>query len=71
VISEGTTGYLVKSGDDREMANRIIQLLSNPVMSESMGQRGREIVKDRFSIEAQLKNTESLYKRLLQRKSKH
>jgi len=71
VISEGTTGYLVKSGDDREMANRIIQLLSNPVMSESMGQRGREIVKDRFSIEAQLKNTESLYERLLQRKSKH
>jgi glycosyltransferase involved in cell wall biosynthesis len=69
VIGEGTTGYLVKSGDDAEMADKIIHLLTNPVIADSMGQLGRQIVKDKFSTQAQLVNTESLYERLWERKS--
>ncbi len=70
VIHEGDTGYLVRSDDDKQMASRIIQLLSDPAMSESMGQRGSEIVRKKFSTQAQLINTESLYEKLLEQKLK-
>jgi L-malate glycosyltransferase len=66
-IVEGETGYLVPSGDDRAMAERVIHLLQSPAEARELGMRGRTLVGDRFSREAQLKNTEELYGRFLTR----
>jgi glycosyltransferase involved in cell wall biosynthesis len=64
-IAEAETGYLVPSDDDKTMADRILQLLNDPANAEQMGARGRKIVEDSFSCDAQLRKTEHLYERLL------
>jgi glycosyltransferase involved in cell wall biosynthesis len=64
-IAEGESGYLVPSGDDADMAARIVTLLHDPALAHAMGQRSREIVEQRFSSQAQLEHTSALYARLL------
>jgi L-malate glycosyltransferase len=66
-IIEGETGYLVASGDDTMMAERIISLLNDPKRTREMGERGRRIVEEKFSCEAQLERTEKLYDELMKR----
>jgi glycosyltransferase involved in cell wall biosynthesis len=63
-ITEGRTGYLVPAGNDELMAARIIAVLKNSDIS-SMGNTGRQIVAEKFSLEAQLARTEELYERLI------
>ena len=65
VVVEGETGYLVSSGDDAMMAARLIELLRDPEKARLMGGRGRRVVEEKFSCEAQLARTEELYDQLL------
>ncbi|MEP6637464.1 MAG: glycosyltransferase, partial [Acidobacteriota bacterium] len=65
-VVEGETGYLVASGDDRTMADRLISLLREPEHAGEMGQRGHQMVKEKFSSEAQVVRTQNLYDRLLE-----
>lgn len=67
-IVEGETGYLVASGDAETMAARIISLLRDPNRARAMGERGREIVEQKFSSRAQLENTQAMYESLVARK---
>lgn len=67
-IVEGETGYLVSSGDERAMAEKIISLLRAPDQAQLMGERGKQVVAQKFSCEAQLRRTEELYDRLLHRR---
>jgi L-malate glycosyltransferase len=64
-IVQGETGYLIPSGDDQLMAERIISLLRHPEMARLMGEQGRRVVEEKFSNRALLENTEELYERLL------
>ncbi len=66
-IEEGETGYVVAPGDDETLAARIVELLQDPARAWRMGERGRRVVEEKFSCEAQLANTEALYTRLLER----
>jgi len=63
-IVEGETGFLVPSGDNLAMAERIIQLLKSDKL-RAMGERGRAIVETKFSAENHLRNTLELYDELL------
>ena len=67
-ITDGQTGYLVASGDDGAMAERILALLRDPEGARVMGARARRIVEEKFSCESQLNKTEALYERLLARR---
>lgn len=66
-VAEGETGYLVQPGDDLTMAARIASLLLEPERARMMGERGRVVVEQKFSCEAQLESTLNLYQRLLAR----
>jgi glycosyltransferase involved in cell wall biosynthesis len=44
IISEGVDGYLTPFGDKDALAERIVDLLDNPNLRKSMGERGREKV---------------------------
>ena len=66
-IEEGETGYVVAPGDDEALAARVVELLRDPARAWRMGERGRRVVEEKFSCEAQLANTEALYTRLLER----
>ena len=64
-VVEGETGFLVRSGDDEALADRIITLLRDPARARTMGELGRRVVEEKFSSTAQLKRTHQLYDRLL------
>ena len=64
-IVENETGYLVASGDDELMAERIISLLLDPAGAQMMGEQGRRVVERNFSSQALLQKTEALYQKLL------
>jgi glycosyltransferase involved in cell wall biosynthesis len=67
-IVEGKTGYIVPPGDERAMAERIIALLRAPEEARRMGERGLQVVKDKFSCAAQVERVEGLYEQLLTRR---
>lgn len=50
-ILDGQTGYLVMDGSAPEMAERTLELLSNPVKCERLGSAARRFVESRFSQE--------------------
>jgi glycosyltransferase involved in cell wall biosynthesis len=63
-IVEGATGHLVPSADDEFMAKRIVSLLQRSDL-DAVGEAGRRVIADKFSLEAQLSRTSDLYDRLL------
>jgi glycosyltransferase involved in cell wall biosynthesis len=67
-VVEGESGHIVASGDDEQMAQRIIQLLANDDNARAMGARGKAIVSAKFSSEHHLRNTLELYDELLHRR---
>jgi phosphatidylinositol alpha-1,6-mannosyltransferase len=64
-VTDGETGYIVPSGNDRAMAERIISLLNDPQAAQQMGLKGQRVVRENFSCDAQLNNTIELYDQLL------
>jgi glycosyltransferase involved in cell wall biosynthesis len=64
-VIEGETGYVVPGGDDEQMAQRIIQVLSDDERARAMGARGKSIVEEKFSCDRHLQNTLELYDELL------
>ena len=64
-VAEGETGYLVRSGDDAAMADRVISLLNDTAKARAMGEQGYRVVKEKFSRAVQLERTEELYNKLL------
>jgi len=66
-IREGETGYIVGSGNDELMAERIVSLLRDPAKARLMGEQGQRVVAEKFSSRALLQNTEALYEKLLAR----
>jgi L-malate glycosyltransferase len=71
VVSDGETGYLVHSGDAAMMAARLISLLRDPEKARMMGDKGRRLVEEKFSCQAQITQTEDLYNRLLKQSGVH
>jgi glycosyltransferase involved in cell wall biosynthesis len=69
-VSDEETGFIVSAGDVASMAARIVTLLRNTERARTMGERGKAIVEQKFSCEAQLDNTTALYERLLTQSSK-
>lgn len=60
LVSEGETGYLVAPDDDTALADRIIALLSDPQLAETMGIAGRKIALG-YSAEAVQKELKQIY----------
>ncbi len=65
VIIEAETGYIVPSGDDVAMGEHIISLLRAPERARLMGERGRQVVAEKFSWEAQVSILKNFYEELL------
>jgi phosphatidylinositol alpha-1,6-mannosyltransferase len=55
------TGFLLKSGDVKALADKISFLLENEAERLRMGDRGREFVSSRFSLSALIQRHEAFY----------
>jgi len=51
IIEDRVTGYLLPVGDSHELAKALIQILSNPEKRETMGQKGKDRVRELFSLQ--------------------
>jgi len=67
MIVHGESGFLVPSGDDGALAGHVVSLLGDERARLEMGALARLRVTERFSDEAQLRNTELMYDSVLAR----
>lgn len=66
-VRDGENGFLVESNDAAAMAEKILFLLENKETAREFGERGRQIVEEKFSCAAQLEKTKELYRQLLKK----
>jgi glycosyltransferase involved in cell wall biosynthesis len=64
VCIDGESGFLLPPGDLAALENRLVQLAEQPGLREQLGQRGRELVKDRFTVERMVDDLHGLYLQL-------
>jgi glycosyltransferase involved in cell wall biosynthesis len=65
VVRHGETGFLVTPGNVEELRGRVAQLLRDPALAQRMGDRGRELVLDRFTWDACADRCIAAYEELL------
>ena len=61
VVLDGESGYLIASGDGEGFANRLADLVKDREKRVRFGERGREIVRDRFSKDRLIRDMERVY----------
>lgn len=61
VIDHGVNGYLVSGRGAEKFAQYTLGLLANPAWASEMGQAGRRLVEERFSLPAMIQATERVY----------
>jgi len=65
MVKDGVSGLLVPPRDPVALARAVDQLMRSPELSLQMGQRGQEIIAERFSIESTVSAMERLYRTVL------
>ncbi len=65
VVEDGVSGVLAPIDDAAALAQAIEPLLRDPAAAEAMGERGRQRVLDKFSVEAEAKAIAEVYKTLI------
>jgi glycosyltransferase involved in cell wall biosynthesis len=65
IIDDGETGILVAEPEPRELAARVVELLSRPGGAARMGQAARRAINERFSAELMARATEGVYEEAL------
>jgi len=66
VVVNGETGLLVPAGDPVALADALAQLAHDPALARRLGEAGRERLRQRFSIEKMVGDTELLYRELIE-----
>jgi glycosyltransferase involved in cell wall biosynthesis len=61
LVSHGETGFLVPPGDVQAVAKAVFKLINDPTTANVMGQRGRDAVLARFSLNSMVRRYEAVY----------
>ncbi len=67
IIVPGKNGYLVEAGSAEALADKVIMLLSNPELGRKLGEYGKEMVIEKFSVESMISSYETTFLDLLER----
>lgn len=68
VVQEGVTGYLVPPRDPDALAGAIAAVLQDPERAARMGEAGRAVAQERYSLERLVADMDALYQQLLRAK---
>ncbi len=68
IVIDGVNGFLVPPKDARLMASKVLRLLGDRELCNSMGEDGRMIVKERFDIKHTIRRMDDMYSNLLVKK---
>ena len=61
VVVNGKTGLLVPMQDPKSLADAILSLLENPALAVEMGEQGRALVEQEFSVDSVVSRTLDVY----------
>jgi len=64
-VKHNETGRLAKPGDAADLANQIAWLVDHPTARATMGENGRHLAKEKFSLATQTQQYLALYQELL------
>jgi glycosyltransferase involved in cell wall biosynthesis len=67
LVTDGVHGILVPVGSSTALAQAIVRLLDDRPLAREMGRRGRELVKDGYTWDAVVDQTERAYNEVKQR----
>jgi L-malate glycosyltransferase len=67
VVLDGVSGFVFQTGDVRYAAGKVTQLLSDPALAASMGERGRQRVNEQFAVDGMVERHLELYQGLTAR----
>lgn len=65
IIENGVNGILVPPRNPQRLADGILKVLSDLELGKKLGDAGRKVVKQRFSLEKQMRKIEKLYEDVL------
>ncbi|HXQ00005.1 MAG TPA: glycosyltransferase family 4 protein [Solirubrobacteraceae bacterium] len=65
VVSDGDTGYVVRSEDLAALQDRLRRLLDAPALRARMGERGQALARERYTDTAMARRYEDVYERML------
>ena len=65
-LEDGNNGYLVPWMDREAFAGRLDELLKDKTKAREMGERGLELVSERYDFEQYIKDLESMFARVIQ-----
>ena len=63
-VVDGLTGFLASPKDERLLAQRVAQLMGGPALAREMGERGRQRILSRFSVQRMVEGYEDLLESL-------
>jgi len=64
-VSDGKSGFLFQNGDKEGLKKVLEKLILDENLRKQMGEFGRKYVKETFSIEKMIENTQNLYMELV------
>jgi glycosyltransferase involved in cell wall biosynthesis len=67
-VVEGKTGFVVPPGDEKALADRVVELILDPLYAQSFGEMGRRRVEERSSLGAMVSGYEQLICQLYKQK---
>jgi len=65
VVQNGQTGFVVEKGNISQLAHALLLVLSNSRLALHMGQKGRDLVKEKYSWEVVAKKHVEVYEEVL------
>jgi glycosyltransferase involved in cell wall biosynthesis len=65
IVRDGRNGLLVPPKDSEALAEALREIITRPTRREEMGKRGRELVKEEFSLERVVNDTMAVYDEVL------
>lgn len=68
VVHDNETGLVVPPGDSTRLAQRIVELLNDPVRARALGEAGRRVVQEQFNVADMVQCTADLYREVLAEK---
>jgi glycosyltransferase involved in cell wall biosynthesis len=66
VVSDNETGLVVPPSNSARLAERILELLADPLRARALGTKGRELVREEFSVERMVQETAELYREVVE-----
>ncbi len=70
VVSDNETGLVVPPSNSARLAERILELLDDPLRARNLGLKGRELVREEFNVERMVAETAELYREIVEEAKK-